>query len=70
MQDINKCFKKVSRGSSRRVGYIGSIAAKGMASKTPNECYGKPNRPSTPIQGIMQNNYGNIGAEEAKERSA
>ena len=47
------------------MGYIGSIAAKGMVSKTPNECYGKPNRPSTPIQGIMQNNYGNIGAEEA-----
>ena len=45
---------RVSRAGPRRVGYISGIMQKNMSENT---CFGKANRPSTPIQGVISGSY-------------
>ena len=60
--------------STRRVGYISGIVkanndvVSSSANVTQSMTFGKANRPSTPIQGVISNNYANIAAQEVTER--
>ena len=58
--------------SHRKVGYISGIVKANnvvsSASVTQSMTFGKANRPSTPIQGVISNNYANIAAQEVTER--
>ena len=59
--------------SHRKVGYISGIVkannvVSSSANVTQSMTFGKANRPSTPIQGVISNNYANIAAQEVSER--
>lgn len=62
---------KVSRNESRRkVGYISGIMKQNnvIGNVSASMTFGKANRPSTPIQGVISNNYANIAEQEVSEK--
>jgi len=46
------------------VGYIGSLMKQAVITNNGTGMFGKANRPSTPIQGVINNSYANTAAEE------
>lgn len=63
----NANFRMSRNQSHRKVGYISGIVkannvVSSSANVTQSMTFGKANRPSTPIQGVISNNYANIAA--------
>ena len=62
---------RVSRNEQRRrVGYISSVVARGIMDKnvSASMTFGKANRPSTPIQGVISQNYASHAENEISQR--
>ena len=59
---------KIKMGQKRMLNVGNSIVFSQNGPTKAKKPFGKANRPNTPIRGIMQGDYGTVGAEENEKR--